>query len=150
MAGFLLLIITVIFVLLLQSCMRKLYKVFFVLIILSSTLIGSCKKQAKCGCDGDVINEFIETPVKIYYDAENNSAEFTFDNNPYARYYFCNPSEMMPELTKYDQGTKILIDCKIYYECNYMMQASNSYYSYYQAYMVEVTKIQSSLYGNDK
>lgn len=129
--------------------MRTLYRIFALVIILSITVVGSCKKQAKCGCDGDVINEFVGYPVYIQYDVENNSAEFTYEGAPTARYYFCNPTEMMPELTKFENGTKVLIDCKLYYECNYMMQASNSYYSYYQAYMAEVTKIQSSLYGND-
>ncbi len=149
MAGFLLLIITAIFVNIIKWGMKNVYKSIFILFILASTLLGSCKKQIRCGCDGDMINSFVEMPVYIQYSAENNSAEFTFDGNPTARYYFCNPTEMMSELTKYESGTKVLVDCEIYYECNYMMQASNSYYSYYQAYMVKVDKIQSSLYGND-
>lgn len=129
--------------------MKNLYKSIFILFILASTLLGSCKKQIRCGCDGDMINSFVEMPVIIYYDAEAGSAQFTFEGNPLAKYYFCNPTEMMPELSKYESGTKVLIDCQIFYECNYMMQASNSYSSYYQAYMVQVDKIQSSLYGND-
>lgn len=129
--------------------MKNLYKLLFILIVLSLTFLGSCKKQIRCGCDGDMINSFFETPVNIYYDVDAGSARFTFDGSPMATYYFCNPTEMMPELSKYESGTKVLIDCEIYYECNYMMQASNSYYSYYQTYMVQVSNIQSSLYGND-
>ena len=129
--------------------MKNIYKSFFVLIVLTSALVGSCKKQIKCGCDGDMINSWVEYPVYITYDAEANSARFTFEGNPMATYHFCNPTEMMPELIKFENNEKVLVDCKIYYECNYMMQASNSYMSYYQTYMVVVEKIQSSLYGND-
>ncbi len=142
-------IITTIFELIINRRMKYLYKSIFIIIILASTMLGSCKKQVKCGCDGDKINSVAEMPVIIYYDAEAGSASFVLETNPMATYYFCNPGEMMPELINYEIGTKILVDCDIYYECNYMMQASNSYVSYYQTYMADVSKVQSSLYGND-
>lgn len=129
--------------------MKNIYKSFFVVIVLASTLVGSCKKQIRCGCDGDVINTWVEYPVYITYNEEANSASFTFEGAPMAQYYICNPTEIMSELVTFDQNEKVIIDCEIYYECNYMMQASNSYYSYWQAYMVVVDNIQSSLYGND-
>lgn len=131
--------------------MKYLYRSIFITIVIASTLLGSCKKQAKCGCDGDIINSFVGEAVYIYFDEENKSAEFTYPYAPTARYYFCNPVEMMPELTKFKSGDRVLIDCDLYYECNYLMQSSNSYYgSMYQAYMVDVSKIETAIYGNDK
>ena len=129
--------------------MKYIYRSIFLLIVLSTTLLGSCKKQVRCGCDGDVINTFETVKVTIEYDEENGSAQFRNEMAPTAIYYFCNPTDMMPELIKFENGEKVLITCELLYECNYMMQASNSYYSYYQAYMAKVTKIESSLYGND-
>ena len=130
--------------------MKYLYKTAIILVIASTALIGSCKKQAKCGCDGDVIDSFSGEPVYVYFDAENNTAQFRWDGAPYATYYFCNPTEMMTELSKFESGEKVLITCDVYYECNYLYQSSNSYYgSLYQAYMAQVTAVESSLYGNN-
>ena len=131
--------------------MKYLYKAALITVILSTIFIGSCKKQAKCGCDGDELGEgFIGVPVYITYNEEDNWAEFSVEASMYSRYYFCNPTSMMPELTKYESGTRVLITCKLFWECNYMMQSSNSYYgSLYKAYMVEVEKIESAIYGNN-
>ena len=87
--------------------------------------------------------------VNIYYDDENKSARFNPVMDPYSTYYFCNPTEMMDKLTKFQNGDVVLIDGQAYYECNYMYQASNSpYYSnFYKAYMVTVSDVREDLYG---
>lgn len=129
--------------------MKIIYKALLVAIFTFPLLIGSCKKQTRCGCDTDVLDTLVDAPVIIYYDEVNKSAQFTPSFNAYASYYFCNPTEMMPQLTKFENGAMVLLSGEVFYECNYMYQASNSYYgSMYQAYMVTVTSIKEDLYGN--
>ncbi|MBS0012209.1 MAG: hypothetical protein KFF49_12415 [Bacteroidales bacterium] len=129
--------------------MKYLLKIFLSLIIFSALFIGSCKKQAKCGCDGDIINELLGFPIYLYHDTINNQAQFTSVSNPYTTYYVCNPSAFMSQMKKYEYGALVLVDGHLYWNCNYMMQASNnSYYSYmYKAYDVELTDIYEDLYG---
>lgn len=131
--------------------MRYLKRIAIITLILSTVFIGSCKKQAKCGCDGDALGTGFESvPVYITYSEEDNWAEFSVEGSLYSRYYFCNPTSMMSELTKYDNGERVLMTCQLFWECNYMMQSSNSYYgSIYKAYMCEVVKIESAIYGNN-
>ncbi len=134
-----------------ELIMKYIYRSIFALIVLSMAFFGSCKKQPKCGCDGDVISGLAGQSVNIYYDEDANSAGFTYEGNLNARYYFCNPASMMPELTKFAQNERVLITCDMYYDCTYLMQSgNNSYYSYmYQAYACQVTKIESAIYGNN-
>lgn len=131
--------------------MKNIYKIAFISIIISTAFIGSCKKQPKCGCDGDIIRTMTKESVYIYYDEEFNTAGFSWDGNSYARYYFCNPATMMSELKKFEQNERVLITCDLYYDCNYLMQAgNNSYYSYmYQAYAADVKEIESAIYGDN-
>jgi len=39
-------------------------------------LAGGCKKQPKCGCDGDALDTLVSTHVYISYNATSNSASF--------------------------------------------------------------------------
>ena len=129
--------------------MRFIYKILFVATFIIPLTIGSCKKQAKCGCDGDALNTLEGVPVYIYYDEENVSASFVAAFDPYSTYYFCNPTPMMEKLTKFDSGDMVLIDFKYYWECNYVYQSSSSYYgNMYKKYMAEVSDIREDLYGN--
>lgn len=129
--------------------MKLLIKISILSVIALSVLIGSCKKQDRCGCDEDIIDELFGSPVYIYYDSINMSARFTPLSNTMATYYFCNPTEMMPKLKKYDNGAVLLVDGLVYWECNYMYQASNnySYMSYYKSYMITVTDLYENMYG---
>jgi hypothetical protein len=129
--------------------MRIIGKLLFLSVFILPLAIGSCKKQAKCGCDGDVLDTLVGAPVTIYYDEENVSAFFVPSFDPYSTYYFCNPTPMMEKLTKFSDGDQVLIDCSFYWECNYMYQASNSYYgTMYKKYMAVVTDVREDLYGN--
>lgn len=129
--------------------MKIVYKILFLSVFIIPLVIGSCKKQDKCGCDGDVLNTLVGAPVNIYYDEENKSAFFVPTYDPYSTYYFCNPTPMMEKLTKFEYGAEVLIDCSFYWECNYMYQASSSSYgAYYKKYMAEVTDLREDLYGD--
>ncbi|MFO7852112.1 MAG: hypothetical protein ACQERS_13265 [Bacteroidota bacterium] len=129
--------------------MKTFLKIFFSALIISAFVIGSCKKQPKCGCDGDIINELVGFPVYVYYDTSNVAAWFNPINSPTSTYYFCNPSDYMSYLKRFDQGAYLLVDGHVYWECNYLMQASNnSYYSYlYKTYQIDVTDLYEDLYG---
>jgi len=128
--------------------MRMILRILTIAIILIPVTIGSCKKQPKCGCDKDKIRSFAGIPVQIYYDEENKSAKFYLVGDLYSTYHFCNPTEMMDKLTSFENGEEILVDCDIFWECSYIYQASNSYYtSMYKVYMVTVYDLREDLYG---
>ena len=129
--------------------MKLLAKIFFSVFIISALFIGSCKKQPKCGCDGDIRNELVGYPVYVYYDTVNISAWFNPITTSSSTYYLCNPSDYMSYLKRFDNGAYLLVDGHVYWECNYLMQASNnSYYTYYyKAYQIDVTDMYEDLYG---
>jgi len=119
-----------------------------VLLIAGLLSIPGCKKQPKCGCDGDPLDTLILVHVNIKYDADNKSAQFSPLGNPYEIYYFCNPSAWMSTLTKFDQGEEILISGPYFYECNYLMNSSNSYYyNLWRIYQIDVTDVRAYEYG---
>ncbi len=120
-----------------------------VLIVTAGVILaGGCKKQPKCGCDGDALDTLGSTHVYISYDADNNTARFTPLGDSYSIYYFCNPSEWMSELTKFEQGEEILISGPFFYECNYLMSSSNSYYyNPMRIYQIQVTSVAAYEFG---
>jgi hypothetical protein len=118
--------------------------------VLSAGLIfaAGCKKQPKCGCDGDALDTLDQTHIYITYDADLKTARFTPIWDSYSVYYFCNPSEWMSELTKFNQGEEILVSGPYFYECNYLMSSSNSYYyNYMRIYQIQVTAVAAYEYG---
>lgn len=129
--------------------MKVIIRLLFAGSLLSLMFIGSCKKQPKCGCDGDVIDELEDFAVYMYYDTTSNSAWFQPISNRNSTYTFCNASEHLDELKKYESGAYLLVSGHVFWECNYVMRASNNpyYSSYYKAYMVEVTDVYENLYG---
>ena len=111
-------------------------------------LAGGCKKQPKCGCDGDALDTLKQIHVNISYDAKLKTARFTPIWDNYSIYYFCNPSEWMSELTKFDQGEEILISGPFFYECSYLMNRSNSqYYNPMKIYQINVTALSAYEFG---
>jgi len=107
-----------------------------------------CKKQPKCGCDGDMLFELDREPAKVYFD--ENSAQFSPVNNPYATYYFCNPEEMYSsKLKDYSTGDLLLVSGYVYWNCNFLYASSNYSYSYYyyKVYDILVTDVTTDLYG---
>lgn len=119
-----------------------------VLIIAALLSASGCKKQPKCGCNGDSLDTLNLTHVYITYDADNKTAQFSPIWNSYEIYYFCNPSEWMSTLTKFNQGEEILISGPYFYECNYLMNSSNSYYyNLWRIYQINVTDVRAYEYG---
>lgn len=124
-------------------------KILVVLILILPVFVNTdCKKQAKCGCDGDVLFSLTESQARVYYNDTGTSITFTLLSNPYDTYNFCNPGEMFPYLSETKSGDIVLISGHAYWECNYLYQSSNSSYSqYYKIYMMQVTEVKSNLYG---
>ena len=120
------------------------------IIVISAVAVLSwgCKKQPKCGCDGDALDTLRLIHVNISYDVDNKTARFSVLGDPYAVYYFCNPSEWMSQLSKFEQGEEILISGPYFYECNYLMNSSNSPYYYgMRIYQINVTAAAEDEFG---
>lgn len=125
---------------------RKVLVVFIILVPIFS--YSGCKKQAKCGCDGDVLFSLDRTQATVYYNESGTSITFQTLSDPYSTYNFCNPGEMFPRLKDYKSGDVLLVSGHTYWECNYLYQSSNySYQTYYKVYMIQVTDVTVDLYG---
>jgi hypothetical protein len=125
-------------------------KIFVALIILTPVIsYTGCKKQSKCGCGQDVIKTLTNASAYIYFtNGETITAIVVGD--PYSSTYtLCNPSEMFKNLVDAKSGDILLLSGKVYYNCNYVYQASNS--SYYQGmaigYDIQATGLYLDLYG---
>jgi hypothetical protein len=124
-------------------------KVLIAAIILAPVFTYSdCKKQAKCGCSGDVLFSLDKTPATVYYNATGTNITFNTLNDPYSTYNFCNPGEMFSKFTDYKSGDVLQVSGNVFWECNYLYQSSNySYGSYYKVYMIQVSDVMVDLYG---
>ncbi|HZM13654.1 MAG TPA: hypothetical protein VFB86_05725 [Bacteroidales bacterium] len=110
--------------------------------------MAGCKKQPKCGCDGDALDTLKQAHVYISYNAETKSAQFRPLWSNYDIYYFCNPSAFMEKLKTFEQGAEILVSGEYFYECNYLMNAGNGgSYSMYRIYQIQVTDVAAYDYG---
>lgn len=124
-------------------------KLLVALIIIGPVFSYSgCKKQAKCGCDGDILFTLTNEPATVYYTADGASITFSPIANPYEQYQFCNPKEMFPKFTDYKSGDVLLVSGNVFWECNYLYQSSNySYGSPYKVYVIQATDVTVNLYG---
>ena len=135
----------------------KIRKLLVVLIILLPIVsYTGCKKQAKCGCSGDMlysITDQIFDHSSIVYNASGTNAYFfVYSGYYYDTYYFCNPSEMFAAYNSISSDDQVKLSGDLYWDCSYVSQASQSgsssyESSYYKVYNIKVTKIESSLYG---
>jgi hypothetical protein len=131
----------------------RLIRKFFVVLIILAPVVSyqGCKKQAKCGCDGDILYSLTLAQATVYWNETGTSITFTTTDDPYSTYNFCNPGEMFPRLADFKTGDVLLISGHAYWECNYLYQQSNyQYQSYYKVYMMQVTDVYSDLYGKKK
>lgn len=118
------------------------------LLIAGVISMATCKKQEKCGCDGDALDSLQQGHVYISYNAETKSAQFRPLWSNYDIYYFCNPSAFMEKLKTFEQGAEILVSGEYFYECNYLMNAGNGgSYSMYRIYQIQVTDVAAYDYG---
>lgn len=138
----------------------KIRKLLVVLIILLPVVsYTGCKKQAKCGCSGDILYSITDDlPLMIdhsaiYYNPTGTTAYFQVSSGYYYdTYYFCNPSEMFATYNSINSRDQVILAGDVYWDCSYVQsasQSSSSSYesSYYKVYNIKVTKIESSLYG---
>jgi hypothetical protein len=123
-------------------------KILVVLIMLAPVFsYTGCKKQAKCGCDGDVLFSLTKVQAYVYWTSAASITCVSM-SDPYSTYNFCNPGEMFPNLKDYKSGDLLLVSGQAFWECNYLYQSSNySYGSYYKVYMIQVSDVSVDLYG---
>lgn len=118
------------------------------LLILAVMSDTGCKKQPKCGCEGDRLDSINQGHAIISYNAEKNMAQFTPTGDPYSIFYFCNPQDFMGELTQLEQGQEVIVSGEYFYDCTWLMNNSNSgSYSPYRIYQIVVTYVSSYDYG---
>ena len=125
-----------------------LQKSIIVLIIIAPLIADlGCKKQPKCGCGKDVIFELTDGAANVYFSESSRTAYFYSATSSGSTYYFCNPGNWLDILKKFTSGQELLVSGKVYYECNYLMNAGN--YGYYvpPVYQVDVTGIKENNYG---
>jgi hypothetical protein len=124
-------------------------RIFVILIILIPVFINTdCKKQAKCGCNGDALFTLVKQQARVYFTEGGATMTFQLLSNPYDNYYFCNPGEIYQKLGSTKSGDVLLVSGTAYWECNYVQQASNSQYTQmYKVYNCQVTEAYSDLYG---
>ena len=135
--------------------MRKLLRKVLLIIVLFTPLFinTDCKKQKRCGCRGDVLFEYGYESL-IFFDEE--STVITMQREGQVGYYydyytFCNPDEVMPELSKFKPGVVLGVTGNVYWDCNYVMRvSSNPYATYGRAYNIYVTGIYMNMYGSDE
>jgi hypothetical protein len=127
-------------------------KFIVILIILAPVFSYSgCKKQAKCGCDGDVLFTLDKVEATVTYNETGTIIRFSTLSDPYSTYNFCNPGEMFPKLKDFKSGDVLLVSGSAFWECNYLYQSSNySYQSYYKVYEMQVSDVTVDLYGKKK
>lgn len=121
-------------------------------IILPVFSFADCKKQVKCGCGNDVIRTLANVSATVFW-TDGQSIQFTLPGEPYSTFWFCNPSEMLPNLKDAKYGDILQLSGAVYWDCSFVYQQSNSsYQSYYGAgvYQVQVTDLFIDLYGKNK
>jgi hypothetical protein len=118
------------------------------IIFLPAVTYSDCKKQEKCGCEGDELFSFTKVQAHVYFETGTTITFQTVDN-PYSTYYFCNPTEMFPKLSDSKSGDILLVSGHAFWECNFVMQSSNNpnQQSYYKIYMMQVTNVETDPYG---
>jgi hypothetical protein len=129
------------------------YKIRKLLVVLIMLLpVGSytgCKKQPKCGCNGDLLYSISQVfdHSSIVYNTEGTNAYFIVYSGLgvyYDTYTFCNPSAMFEKYNSISSDKQVQLSGKIYWDCSFVSQASSSsssssyYYSYYKIYNIVV------------
>lgn len=127
---------------------RKLLVISIVIIAAFST--ADCKKQKKCGCNGDSIYVLNNAQARVYWNESKATVWFNLTDDPYgSTYYFCNPADVMANLADSKLGDILQVSGNVFWNCQYTYQASNYSYGsmYQQIYDVHVTNVFADLYG---
>lgn len=115
--------------------MHRFYKFIFLFVILVFSLQPGCKKQPKCGCDGDVRFSLTETRGTILYNVETSYAQFQ-PGDVFSTFEICDAGSVMDLLTPFEQGETVLVSGDAYDDCYKMV---NPYA--YANYMLRLTEI---------
>lgn len=129
---------------------KILRKVFVLMVMIAPMFtVTDCRKQDKCGCDGDVLFTLDAAQAYVIYSENGASAQFNLIDDPYSTFYFCNPEAMFPKLADAKSGDILLVSGQAFWNCTFLYQSSNySYYSSYSKYYdVQVTDVIVDLYG---
>ena len=131
-----------------QNIFRRIFIAAFVIFIAFTST--DCKKQVKCGCGKDVLFTLTNASANVYFNETGTNIYFQLLGDMYSTYYFCNPSEMFPNLADAKSGDILQVSGHAYWDCNYVYQSSNSpYKSAYKVYNVQVTELTLDLYGKN-
>ena len=134
--------------------MKRLLRKALVIVILFAPLFinTDCKKQKRCGCRGDVLFPLNNVDSNVFFDSESPIITMQTIGDYYSYYTFCNPDEIMPKLENFKSGDELVVSGNVYWDCNYVMQASSGSYSAYsyRSYNIYVTDIFMNLYGTDE
>jgi hypothetical protein len=124
-------------------------KIFMASLILVTAITSTdCKKQNKCGCGKDVLYTLTNASANVYFNETGASIYFQPLGDLYSTYYFCNPTEMFPNLADSKSGDVLQVSGDVFWDCNYAYQSSNSSYtSMYRVYNIQVTQLESQAYG---
>lgn len=134
------------YIIMIHYILRKIVIVLIIILPLASW--QSCKKQAKCGCDGDILfsitSELFDHST-IRFSENGSIASFS---KGYDTYYFCNASDMYEIYNSMGSEDQMLLSGDVFWDCSYLMNSSNSYYyQYYKYYNINVTAMIPYLYG---
>jgi hypothetical protein len=136
--------------------MKKLLRKALIVFVLFAPLFVNtdCKKQKRCGCPprGDELFLY-ERENKVYFE-DDSPMIMMYENSGYTynTYSFCNPDEIRPKLENLKNGDELVVKGNVYWDCNYVMQASNNPYygyNYGTSYNIYVTDIYKNMYGKD-
>ena len=136
--------------------MKRLLRKLLVIVVLFAPLLVNtdCKKQKKCGCRGDILNDY-DRESHVFFDNETNviyMQQVGYVGYYFDSYTFCNPGEWKTELEeKYKTGDVLVVKGHYYWDCNFVMQQSGSYgYGYSgRSYNIYVTEMYMEMYGKD-
>ncbi|MDR2886501.1 MAG: hypothetical protein LBV26_00605 [Bacteroidales bacterium] len=131
--------------------MKRLLKKMLVAVVISAPLFIStdCKKQKQCGCGKDIIQSPADAVFYVYFKPGDMASIYMTPSSGIDIYTLCNPDEILPKLEKFTSGAEFIVSGDAYWDCNYVMQASNYGYNYdYRTYYnIRVTDIELVLYG---
>ena len=131
--------------------MKSLLRKLLVIIVLFAPLFVNtdCKKQKRCGCPprGDIIRQY-NYENAVYFNDESTMVQM-FEY--YDSYTFCNPDRWREELKKYKSGDALVVKGDVYWDCSWVMQASNNPQgSLGASYQIYVDTIYMEMYGKNK
>lgn len=131
---------------------KILRKILCVLIIISPVFIlTDCRKQEKCGCDGDVLFPLKSAQAYVTFDDDGSNIRFSLVGDPYSTFNLCNSAAMASALEDAQKGDVMLVSGDVFWDCQFLYSYSNYSYSssLYKVYQVQATGLKLDLYGKN-